>query len=868
MAKIPPALENPRATNPGMIKGAVPVRSPASEDEDVDFIVKELAPMSNEALDEYFNKNKISEEDRASILAAIEESKAQDGAKKQAQLEQSAQEQPVPQRGFSAYEGKELPTGPGSARMIAEGTTLKPSEILELVKQSLPTPGGIGRFSRDVSIGYAADLPPAALGMATTAGLARLGVPLPASAALGATVGGLSAISGLTEKTYNFLRQGVGLSEEEFGPVATSLAALGPIFAAKGTLEPVTKEIINKQAAQGAMRLRDAAKKLMQNTANLRTMSSEDRVAYLKSVDDTIQERATGYIRQGYTQEEAARKTLEDVPLLIKANDHVQKAMQHIPDMPFEKFRELSKTGQEPGIAGIETAIKGSKIRQNESFVNLEKEVKSGIEMAKKGKVSYETASALQIPQKEIMAELEPILTAATPSLPTTARGDKVLFLNGKFRIQKKNGVIADFEKDQYNAWFMNAAKSDDYLGTLLKAYNDITTSNFKVGTSGEVAVASLPTSQILTNITKLKQSFKDNFQKGPAVKSATSYAEQDVYKALLRIEDKALDVLSNSEIPSLSSAARAYRLSKELSELSAGSMDDLSKMINADPVTMGNAVLEQKNETIKNFVALKRGEMAATKQVIPEDLPQYMARQALQNRFSNLLALSDIVTTKTGIPTRETILKLPALVSDLKKDANLRLKMETLLGQDTFKSMLGNLESAAKEFERIGNLMLVAEKGKKDVAAMSALEQRGAAVLLSLTNKRYPGTFAAFAKSIADKFGNDAIRSKVNRVVFSQHLPVLVDSITSPKMAADMRNDIIKTFGKDDKVALSVLSRFDKEARRKLLSISNLKKSLMAATPGAVTGALSAEQPQPEERGPISLEEAMSQVPSGAMGR
>jgi hypothetical protein len=787
-------------------KLASPVPSPEQTPDDMEFIKTNLLPMDTAALDKFFQDNGLSPEEQEGIKSIIESMRSQPA-------------QPMAETPMEAPAQQPAESLPPQA-VAGQYTNLKPSELLEK----------IGSFGRDIAIGAMADLPAMGAGMGAAAATAAIPGGAPFAPFVGFGVGATTAALGTTEATENLVREAIGLKPVEYGGLETGLAAISGGLAGVGVRAAKTiagKE--SKEAIKGALEIRQSAQKIFGEIADSKGLSEKAKQAYVQIADQTLAERGIAYEIQGYSRDVAAKKALEDVPAMVKAEEYIEQILGNVPDIPQAKFERL-----EPGVASFTQMEAASKGRMTQATATLDEEVNKGIELAKRGKVSYETARALRIPQEEVVKGFEALLTAATPSLPKLANGDSVIFKAGEFISVGKNGKVRRFTPANYREFFGNAIEGNDYLKTLIGYYNQASAANFRAAAAGKGrAVALPPTSQTLGQLAELRRMFAANFPIDAT--GAAGLANRRAYGTIKSLEDKYLNVLADSEIPSLAMAASEYRNTKELSELAASSFKEFSSRVTADPQTIGTAILSVPNEYLEKFVKLKRGEAAMASQVVDEDLPQYMARQVLQQKFGTMLFGSEAGKVKSAIPTRERILQIPKVYEDIVADKNLSLKMKTLLGADTWSSMMRDLKKASDTFTDIGQKLLIA-KEKNNEKAIAALQTNGAAVLLNLMNQKSPTRLAFFGKSLSDFFGDPVIKKRVNEVVFSRYLPEMVNAISSPRMAAETRAQIIQTFGKDSPVAMKILTSFDEGAQRKLVNIQNVKRSLVWGSGKALT--------------------------------
>lgn len=785
-------MESAYQASPEKLASYVPNDQEVSQEE-IDFIRQKLLPMDNSALDNFFKERGLSPDEQQSVKDVL-------SSMRTAPQQVAPEEQDIP---------KEVAGTPGEGYY----TNAKPSDILQ----------NIGGFSGDLLIGGAADVPAGGVALGTAALLRALRIPRPIAQGVGAGVGAAATGLGLTEGTENFVRETLGLDPVEYTDFMTGLSMLGPIFGAFGTKVPVESKELSKQAAKGALTLRNAATKLGDKLADAKGLTGKDKVDFIKLIDETMDDRISFYTKEGFSQDVAARKALEDIPLLQKAENYVNNVLETVPDVSQAKFEQ-----EQFGSASFEQMERMSKGRMTTARENLNAEVTKGIELAKKGKVSYETARALQIPQSEVLADFERLLTDAVPSLPSTADGKSVIFSGGQFKVKSKNGVLRAFNPKEYKEYFNYAINNNDYLKTLVNYYTTVSKFKPQASVRGGVARVFPATSQTLGAISELRAQFAKNFPIDAS--TAAGDANRRAYSVIKSLEDKYVSVLENSEIPSLVSAAKDYRISKEMSFLAESSFRELSNAVTADPLTMGNAILKMKNSDLEKFVALKRGEAALSSQVINEDLPQYMARMVLESKFGNKLFTKGGVA---GIPTRERLANIPKVLEEIVADKNLNLKMKTLLGADTWKSMLSDLKKASDIFTETGMKMVLArEKGNSKLASL--LQDNIATKMLQLINPvsstGFKGSLRSMLviKQMVDHFGDSVIRNKVNQVVYSKYLPEVVNALNSPRMAAAERDRIIAAFGKDTPVGMSVLNAFDQMAQTKLFSLANTRKMIL----------------------------------------
>lgn len=803
---------SPYSASPEMLSSPVP--SPEQTPDDMEFIRTTLLPMDTAALDKFFQENELSEQEQSDIKSIIESMRTPS--------EEAAPQQASPEAAQAA------PLPPEAAK--GQFTNIKPSELLD----------AIAGFGRDLAIGGVADLPAAGAGAGAFAAASAFPPTAPFAPVIGFGVGAGTALMGSTEATENLVRSSLGLKPVEYGALEKGLAALSGGLAGVGIRAgKAALGKASKQAAEGALEIRTQAEKVFGEIADSRGLTGEAKTAYIQTADETFFERARSYELQGHGKDVAAKKAFEDVPILVKAEEYIDNVIGNVPDITQGKFERI-----EPGVASFQQMERASKARMTEATANLDDEVRKGIELAKRGKVSYETARALQIPQAEVVKDFEALLTAATPSLPKLANGDSVVFKGGEFIAVNKNGKVSRFTPANYREFFGDAIESNDYLKTLINYYNQASSANFKVAKGGKnVAVALPPTSQTLGQLAELRRMFASNFPQDAT--GAAGLANRRAYAAIKNLEDKYLNVLAESEIPSLAMAASEYRSTKELSELAASSFQELSSRVTADPQTLGTAILNVPNEYLEKFVRLKRGEAAMASQIVDEDLPQYMARQILQQKYGAALFGSDAAKVKSAIPTKDRILQIPKVYEEISADKNLQLKMKTLLGVDTWNSMMSDLKKASDIFTE-NALKLVVAKQHGNERAIGALQTNGAAVLLNMMNQKAPTRMAFMLKSISDFFGDPIIKKRVNEVVFSRYLPEMVNAINSPRMAKETREQIIQTFGKDSPVAKRILSSFDEKAQRKVFELQNLRRSLVYGSGKALTSTEAMEEETP----------------------
>ena len=818
MAEIPEARNTPTSARPEELDSPVPVLGGLSPTQ-LDLIKTNLVGMSPDALDKFFADKGLSDEQQGAMRALVEqlraaEPKAGDGTSITAaapSVMASAPMAPAAIKGTGLEEGQVFPQQ-------------MPGDLLNKIKNGL-----VG----DIGVGLLADVPGVAAGLGVAGALTSVGLPLP-GAVFGALTAGTIGAMGGSEAFENTLRHVLGMKPHEYawwenGLAATSgvagVAAKTAMAAAAGRAALGAKE--TKAAVEGAAQVKKATDALVKGWGKAKALTEEEMTRLVGQVDDMFENRVAYYKSlEGLDDLQAGQRALADVPKFIQKYDGLNEALNLAEDLTPAKFKQL-----QPGKQFVKGAMALSKERMVTMRQRLSDSVEGAINAARKGGGS---AEGLVVPFEQVRGLFNELITDAAPLFPALKDGRRIVFREGQFALQKGQRIIPIDMTDKETLKRVRATISENpYLKELFKQYRlaDNAFSRVVAGEAG--AIAEAPVSLTLGQIGDLRAIYSGLKKEGGF--AGRKLAQDRVYYKLNQLENRYLDVLESSDNFDVVQNAMNYRQAKDLSRASSEVFDDMIKNLNNDPSSMARAFSAISDDQARQFMRLKREVVPGFESaIVDEDMPQYIARKILEDRFGAKLFGK---ATKVGGVSQDLVKELPNVISEIKADKNLVSKMEIYLGKESWKNMLSGIERTVKFADEWTNKLEMVKKSA-DPKALNAVVANTAvkAAEIIATGAGIPGVSQVLAgkqywltKLITDSMGVPAVMKKVNQVVYTKYIDDVVKNINTTKDAMRMRVEIIDSFG-DNPVGRRVLQGFDERAR----SILQLRMSDVLS-PGSV---------------------------------